>query len=150
MTLQVMRSGIHALLSVSMLIGFTMFGAALLLATLSDFVDISAGNVQCGISDARVYKTAPGRAYFTATLYNLGSMPIHEISITFADQNSKIHGLVNYPATILPGETFSMRDSFAASVSEDRNPNITAAAVFDDDSVIQCARWQTQTTGLQW
>jgi len=140
MTLQMMRSGIHALLSVSMLIGFTMFGTVLLLATLSDFVDVSTGNVQCGISDAHVYQTAPGQVYFTATLHNLGSIPIHETSITFADASSSAHGLVHHPVVIPPGHTFSVRDSFAASISEDRNPNIMASAVFGDDSVIQCTR----------
>jgi len=140
MTLQMMRSGIHVMLSVSMLIGFTMFGAVLLLATLSDFVDISAGNVQCGISDAHVYPTAPGRVYFTATLHNLGSTPIHEASIMFTDASSNTHGLVNHPVMIPPGETFSVRDSFAATISEDGNPSIMVSATFDNNSVIQCTR----------
>lgn len=132
------RRGIHGLLSVAMLTGFSLAGASILFAVLSDYADIATSSPRCGISDVLLHGTGTDRAYFAATVHNLGSVPIESVNATFADPDGDRHGFVGQNVSIPPGGSWGASDSFQASVGDSGIRTVYAAAAFEDGSVAHC------------
>jgi len=132
------RRGIHGLLSVAMLTGFSLTGASLLFVALSDHADIATSSARCGISDVLLHGTGPDRAYFAVTIHNLGSVPVGSVNATFADPDGDRHGFTGQKIRIPPGGAWSDSGSFQASVGDSGIRTVYASAAFEDGSVAHC------------
>ena len=134
------RRGIHTLLSVVMLIGFTLVGASLLLVVLFEYGDIATNNASCAISDASVYRTGTQSAYFTATLHNLGSISIHKIDIVLISENDGSVEIVNRAVDLAFGQSLDVMKSFSISsgLLDAKSGLVLASAIFEDGSRADC------------
>ena len=130
------RRGIHTLISVSMLIGFTIVMAGILLAVLSEYGAISTNNAECALSGVSIHDVGD-RAYFVMTLYNIGSGTIISANVTFIDDDGIEHGFVNDSLSVASGDIWSDMGSFPASVL-DQKYAVRASAVSVDGSIIKC------------
>ena len=130
------RRGIHTLISVSMLIGFTIVMAGILLVVLSEYGAISTNNTECVLSGVSIHDVGD-RAYFVMKLHNIGSNTIISANVTFVDDNGIEHGFVNDSLVIAPGGMWSNMGSFSASISE-QEYLVRASTVSEDDSIIEC------------
>ena len=130
------RRGIHTLISVSMLIGFTIVMAGILLVVLSEYGAISTNNTECALSGVSIYDVGD-RAYFVMTLHNIGSNAIISANVTFIDDSGIEHGFANDSLSIVPGGLWSDMGSFSASVSDQKYVT-KASIVSDEGSITRC------------
>lgn len=136
--IQKTRRGVHSLIAVSMLIGFTLVGATILSAILVDYRDISLNSADC-YSDVSLYGVGENRAYLVVSLRNLGSEIMTSANIMFVDDFGLSHGFANDSLEISPGQTWKKMDSFSASVSPDTKYVIRILATMHDGSMIDCS-----------
>lgn len=71
-----------------------------------DIVDVSLTQLQIG-----------GKAFFSVTLKNSGTIPFDTIEAGFWDDSNKYSSFVKNSANLLPGEQWSDNDVFDASVT---------------------------------
>lgn len=132
------RRGVHSLIAVSMLIGFTLIGAGMLFAVLVDYRDVSLNTSECSLSNLSLHIVGDSRAYFIASLHNLGSGVITSATIIFTDDSGIEHGFSDDSLVIDPGYTWDVMDTFPASISK-KDYVVNAMAITIDGSTIVCS-----------
>ena len=110
------RRGIHGHVEVSLLIGFAIVMAGVSLAVLADTADNAANTAGCMLSEVLLYKTGTGKAYFAATLYNMGSSTITSADVVLFDDAGSQHELHNGTLAIGPGQAREDAGSFRAVI----------------------------------
>ena len=130
------RRGIHTLISVSMLIGFTIVMAGILLVVLSEYGEISTNNAECVLSGVTIHDVGD-RAYFVMTLHNIGSNDIISANVTFIDDDGIERGFVNDSLRIVPGGMWRDMESFSASISDQKYVTM-ASVISDEGSITRC------------
>ena len=130
------RRGIHGLVAVCLMIGFSIAGAGLLLGVFSEYASVVSNNHAC-LLDGIIYDTGENKAFFVISLYNLGSRDIILVNVTFTDSNGNLVSFSNDSLLIASGDTWEKRDSIVASINEN-NYTMHALAVADDGSVVSC------------
>ena len=130
------RRGVHSLVAVSILIGFAIVMAGLLLAVLTEYGDITMSSTECHMTYASLYRTGTNTAYLSVSVSNLGSEEITAIEITFSDDNGETYGFSD-TVNILTGDTWEKMGTVPASVS-DKEYVLRASVRTDDGSTTEC------------
>ena len=133
------RLGIHGFMEVSMLIGFAIVMAGAVLAMLSDTIGNTTNTIECVLSDILLYKTGAGRAYFAASVSNVGSDTITSANVTFFDDGGRMYGFYNDTLAIKPGQTLEETGSFLADITPRNHYMIGAFVSSGYGSMSECS-----------
>ena len=133
------RRGIHSLVAVCALIGFVLGMSAVLFVVLSEYVGITSNSTDC-LAETSLHVTGENRAYYAATLRNLGTGTITSVDVTFVDDDGTKHGFYNDTVTIAAGEIWSDdNDSVVAKLLSGKSYATRATVIFDDGSMVECS-----------
>ena len=130
------RRGVHVLLSVSMLIGFSLAGAALLYVVLSDYSDTATHSTACVVSDVSLYKTGPGLGYFMGTLHNLGSVPMDSMALSLIGKS--VDDIIVRDVMVEPGQSLRIMESVRLSHDDMTGGKMILSVTFSDGSRADC------------
>ncbi len=94
-----------------------------------DIVDVSLSKLQVG-----------GKAFFSVTLKNSGTIGFDTIEAGFWDDANKYASLVKNSANLFPGEQWAENDVFDASITPNQKYTIKIAGTASDGSTFSMAK----------
>ena len=132
------RRGVHALVAVSLLAGFSMAGGAVLLAVLADYRDASINSAGCILSGFGLHDTGRGTAYLVGVVHNTGSSDTASVRVVLVDDLGDGHEIWG-PAGVSPGGTWDVLEPVGASISPGSTYHVVAAVSMSDGSEAGCS-----------
>ena len=132
------RRGVHALVAVSLLAGFSMAGGAVLLVVLADYRDASINSAGCILSGFGLHDTGRGTAYLVGTVHNTGSSDTASVRVVLVDDLGGKHE-IGGPLVVPPGGTWDMLEPVGASISPGSTYHVVAAVSMSDGSEAGCS-----------
>ena len=136
MTMQ--RRGVHGLVAVSMLIGFTVAMAGMLFHVLNDYTDIATSNSACMLHNVSLHDTGNNNAYFMASLHNLGQDTITSVYFTVAGAGSTAHEFNTGQIELAAGQIWDEKTPVPIKISDSTDYLIHALAHTDSGSAVRC------------
>ena len=135
------RRGIHSLVAVSMLIGFTITMAGMLFYVLDDHAGIAVSNSACTLHNVSLHSTGNTGAYFVASLHNIGHDTVTSVNFTIVvgDGGGKDHKFSTGPMELASGQTWDEKRSIPVPVSSGGDYLVYALAQTDSGSAVQCS-----------
>lgn len=94
-----------------------------------DIVDVSLSKLQ-----------VDGKAFFSVTLKNSGTINFDTIEVGFWDDTNKYISFVKNSANLLPGEQWSQNDVFDASITPNQQYTVKIAGTASDGSTFSMAK----------
>ena len=136
MTMQ--RRGVHSLVAVSMLIGFTVAMAGMLFHVLNDYTDIATSNSACMLHNVSLHDTGNNNAYFVASLNNLGHDTITSVYFTVAGTGNADHEFNTGQIELASGQMWDEKTPVPIKISGNTDYLIHALAYTDSGSTVRC------------
>lgn len=94
-----------------------------------DIVDVSLAKLQVG-----------GKAFFSVTLKNSGTVDFETIEAGFWDNNNKYISFIKNSANLLPGEQWSENDVFDANITPNQKYTVKVIGTTSDGSTFSMAK----------
>ena len=132
------RRGVHALVAVSLLAGFSMAGGAVLLVVLSDYRDASINSAGCILSGFNLHDTGRGTAYLVGAVHNTGSSDTASVRVVLVDDLSDRHE-IRGPPGVPPGGVWDVLEPVGASISHGLTYHVVATVLMSDGSEAGCS-----------
>ena len=132
------RRGVHALVAVSLLTGFSMAGGAVLLVVLADYRDASINSAGCILSGFNLHDTGRGTAYLVGSVHNTGSSDTASVRVVLVDDLGDGHEIWGPPG-VPPGGTWDILEPVEASISPGSTYHVVAAVSMSDGSEASCS-----------